>query len=121
MRTVPYYLYCLACGETHEQALRSAAINGPIEGVTVGGIKWLGNTVASRVKAKLITKSVASTERSTLKPYLQLFTAKSSENIESLRLIPGTEGIVTGDNSTRLGKNMLDKMGVSSNLKWTGY
>ena len=43
------YLYCLTCGETHEQALRSAAINGPIEGVTTGGLKFIGNAVASRV------------------------------------------------------------------------
>ena len=46
------YLYCLTCGETHEQALRSAAINGPIEGVTTGGLKFIGNAVASKVKAR---------------------------------------------------------------------
>ena len=37
------------------------------------------------------------------------------------RLIPGTEGIVTGGNSTKLGKNMLEDMGVPQNTKWTTY
>ena len=47
---------CLTCGETHEQALKSAAINGPIEGLTVGGCKWLGNAV----KSNAITNRVES-------------------------------------------------------------
>ena len=50
------YLYCLTCGETHEQALRSAAINGPIEGVTTGGLKFIGNAVANKVKARTSMK-----------------------------------------------------------------
>ena len=37
------------------------------------------------------------------------------------RLIPGTEGDITGGSSTKLGKNMLDDMGVPKNIKWTGY
>ena len=37
------------------------------------------------------------------------------------RLIPGTDGVVTGGNSTKLGKNMLDEMGVPRSTKWTGY
>ena len=50
------YIYCIANGETHEQALKSAAINGPIEGLTVGGCKWLGNALANKVKVSTLTK-----------------------------------------------------------------
>ena len=51
------YIYCIANGETHEQALKSAAINGPIEGLTVGGCKWLGNAVANKVKVKKLPET----------------------------------------------------------------
>ena len=51
------YIYCIASGETHEQALKSAAINGPIEGLTVGGCKWLGNAAASKVKVKKLPET----------------------------------------------------------------
>ncbi|TDW16238.1 putative toxin of predicted polymorphic toxin system [Breznakia blatticola] len=36
------------------------------------------------------------------------------------RLIPGMDGVVTGGNSTKLGKNMLGDMGVNGS-KWSGY
>ena len=39
------YIYCLACGESHEQALRSAGINGTLDGITIGGAKFIGNVV----------------------------------------------------------------------------
>lgn len=75
------YIYCIANGETHEQALKSAAINGPIEGLTVGGCKWLGSALASRVKPKPITKPAVSTERPILKPDFQLF-AEEAEAVD---------------------------------------
>ena len=50
------YIYCLECGETHEQALKSAVINGALEGVTTGGTKWLGNVIENRIKARRATK-----------------------------------------------------------------
>lgn len=37
------------------------------------------------------------------------------------RLIPGTPGIVTGGNSNKLGKNMLEDMGLRRSTKWSGY
>ncbi len=37
------------------------------------------------------------------------------------RLIPGTPGIVTGGSSQKLGKNMMQAMGLSRRTKWTGY
>lgn len=37
------------------------------------------------------------------------------------RLIPGTEGVVTGGDSTKLGKNMMESMGQKRSTKWTGY
>ena len=75
------YIYCIANGETHEQALKSAAINGPIEGLTVGGCKWLGNVLVNRVKPKPIAKPAASTESPTLRPDLQLF-AEEAEAVD---------------------------------------
>ncbi len=37
------------------------------------------------------------------------------------RLIPGTEGVVTGGDSTKLGKNMMESMGLPRGTNWTGY
>ena len=36
------------------------------------------------------------------------------------RIVPGKDGVVTGGNSSTLGKNMLKELGVSKG-KWTGY
>ncbi|MGI8277117.1 WXG100 family type VII secretion target [Bacillus mycoides] len=40
---------------------------------------------------------------------------------EGSRIIPGTLGIVTGGNSTKLGKNMMTEMGLKRSTKWSGY
>lgn len=40
---------------------------------------------------------------------------------ENTRIIPGTSGVVTGGSPTTLGKNLLQKMGVTISQKWTGY
>ena len=40
---------------------------------------------------------------------------------QAVRLIPGTDGIVTGGNPTTLGKKLLQDMGVSTLQKWSGY
>ncbi|MBA4538226.1 AHH domain-containing protein [Bacillus aquiflavi] len=37
------------------------------------------------------------------------------------RLIPGKPGVVTGGNSTKLGKNLLESMGLPSSVSWKGY
>lgn len=37
------------------------------------------------------------------------------------RLIPGTPGVVTGGNSNKLGKNMMEDMGLKRSTKWSGY
>ena len=37
------------------------------------------------------------------------------------RLVAGTPGIVTGGSSQKLGKNMMQSMGLSRRTKWTGY
>ncbi|MCX7746230.1 MAG: AHH domain-containing protein [Clostridia bacterium] len=39
----------------------------------------------------------------------------------SERLLPGTPGVVTGGDSTRLGKNMMESMGLKRSAKWSGY
>ena len=38
-----------------------------------------------------------------------------------VRLVSGSEGVVTGGNSKVLGQNLLESMGVDKSLKWTGY
>lgn len=38
-----------------------------------------------------------------------------------IRLVPGRPGKVTGGNSQKLGKNLMQSMGVSRKTKWTGY
>ena len=66
------YLYCLACGESHEQALRSAGINGTLDGITVGGAKFISN--------KLLVKEVLpKAETKTFKPNIQLFGEQGKE------------------------------------------
>ncbi|MBC2285985.1 AHH domain-containing protein [Listeria booriae] len=40
---------------------------------------------------------------------------------ENIRIIPGKAGVVVGGNSTKLGKNILESMGISRSGKWTGY
>ncbi len=37
------------------------------------------------------------------------------------RLVSGTPGKVTGGDSQKLGKNMMQAMGLSRRTKWTGY
>ena len=36
--------------------MKSAVINGALEGVTTGGTKWLGNVIENRIKARRATK-----------------------------------------------------------------
>ena len=45
---------------------------------------------------------------------------KGTKGAKRGRIIPGKEGVITGGNSTVLGKNMLKEMGISKG-KWTGY
>ena len=47
--------------------------------------------------------------------------AGSKAGTENFRLIPGEPGVVTGGNSTNLGKNMLEEMGIKRSAKWKGY
>ena len=37
------------------------------------------------------------------------------------RLIPGKPGVVTGGSSTKLGKGMMEEMGLKRSMKWSGY
>lgn len=37
------------------------------------------------------------------------------------RLIPGTPGVVTGGTSNKLGKNIMESMGLKRSTKWTGH
>jgi predicted ribonuclease toxin of YeeF-YezG toxin-antitoxin module len=40
---------------------------------------------------------------------------------KSNRLIPGNPGVITGGNSNKLGKNMMEVMGLKRSTKWSGY
>ncbi|WP_246234987.1 AHH domain-containing protein [Bacillus aquiflavi] len=58
----------------------------------------------------------------------QMFSVKSEgrgkitqDTGEGIRIIPGTLGVVTGGNSTKLGKNMITEMGLKRSTKWSGY
>nr|WP_326140133.1 AHH domain-containing protein [Bacillus swezeyi] len=44
-----------------------------------------------------------------------------SNGIGEGRVIPGKTGVVTGGNSSKLGKNMMEKMGLKRSTKWSGY
>ncbi len=45
---------------------------------------------------------------------------KGTNGTKKGRIVPGKDGVVTGGNSSTLGKNMLKELGVSKG-KWTGY
>lgn len=47
--------------------------------------------------------------------------SSASEGGSGGRLIPGTEGVVTGGDSTKLGKNMMESMGLPRGTNWTGH
>jgi hypothetical protein len=46
---------------------------------------------------------------------------KGTTGEKKICYIPGTPGLVTGGSSQRLGKNMLQAMGLPRNTKWNGY
>ena len=49
--------------------------------------------------------------------------AKDAEKgiVNPNRLIPGKPGVVTGGDSTKSGKNMVEEMGLKRSTKWRGY
>ena len=62
------------------------------------------------------TKQTSTTQATTTKSNQQ---AKGIDN--GNRLIPGKLGVVTRGNSTKLGKNMMEEMGLKRSTKWSGY
>ncbi len=57
-----------------------------------------------------------------LKDAYQYMTSKGVKGTgKGSRIIPGTPGIVTGGNSTKLGKNMMTEMGLKRSTNWSGY
>ncbi|EJO5348892.1 AHH domain-containing protein [Clostridium botulinum] len=54
--------------------------------------------------------------------YTKWAEGKLSEGVtQAERLIPGTPGVVTGGSSTKLGKNIMESMGLKRSTKWTGH
>lgn len=50
-------------------------------------------------------------------PFIELL----AEFVAAKRVLPGTPGVVTGGSSTKLGKNMMESMGLSRSQTWKGY
>ncbi|WP_199851239.1 AHH domain-containing protein [Clostridium botulinum] len=72
-----------------------------------------GDAIKGGSKAKNLYKA-----EGLLKMDLQLFGKRITQ---AERLIPGTPGVVTGGNSTKLGRNIMESMGLKRSTKWTGY
>ncbi|WP_236809507.1 AHH domain-containing protein [Bacillus glycinifermentans] len=51
----------------------------------------------------------------------EITTVSGTKGIGDARIIPGKTGVVTGGNSNKLGKNMMEKMGLKRSTKWSGY
>ncbi|MGG1238563.1 T7SS effector LXG polymorphic toxin [Bacillus sonorensis] len=51
----------------------------------------------------------------------EITTVSGAKGIGDARIIPGKTGVVTGGNSNKLGKNMMEKMGLKRSTKWSGY
>ena len=88
------------------------AVGGVVleETLLIGGKQVVTKTLSKKEYQKVLDQALKE------KNGYKVITSESGT-----RLIPGTEGIVTGGNSTKLGKNMLEDMGVPQNTKWTTY
>ena len=51
----------------------------------------------------------------------ELIKSNFDDITDDKRIIPGKTGVVTGGSSTKLGKNLLEDMGVNRSEKWSGY
>ncbi|KXT78287.1 hypothetical protein STRDD11_02447 [Streptococcus sp. DD11] len=51
----------------------------------------------------------------------ELIKSNFDDVTDDKRIIPGKTGVVTGGSSTKLGKNLLEDMGVDRSEKWSGY
>ena len=104
------------------------------EALFAGGLDTLFLASADGISAiaknwnsvKASAKNIVADERGEM--YLPGFGIKSAGNSADAlsgsggaRLISGTEGIVTGGDSTKLGKNVMESMGMNRGTKWTGY
>ena len=46
---------------------------------------------------------------------------KGTTGAEKKRIVPGVPGLVTGGNSQKLGRNLMQEMGLPRGTKWKGY
>ena len=46
---------------------------------------------------------------------------KGTTGARNARIVPGTPGLVTGGSSQKLGKNLMQEMGLPRRTKWIGY
>jgi len=100
--------------------------NGSTAGLTQSEVKALQNVDDAIALNKVnyddlldVRRNSASIEGLTDASYLSKIVDSETSVIE--RLVPGTEGSVTGGDSTKLGKNMMESMGFPRGTKWTGY
>ncbi|MCY8233461.1 AHH domain-containing protein [Priestia endophytica] len=101
--------------DTSDRAIAAASVLGG------GFVKWTGKG------AKVVLKGKPLSEQTHLKwnketGEVKRYESEKHKNIDNAnRLISGKVGVVTGGNSTKLGKNMLQEMGLKRSGKWSGY
>ncbi|WP_019394556.1 AHH domain-containing protein [Priestia filamentosa] len=101
--------------DTSDRAIAAASVLGG------GFVKWTGKG------AKAVLKGKPLSEQTHLKwnketGEVKWYESEKHKNIDNAnRLISGKVGVVTGGNSTKLGKNMLQEMGLKRSGKWSGY
>ncbi|MED1408085.1 AHH domain-containing protein [Bacillus paramycoides] len=117
----------IAEGENIFQAAgKRGKIGGKSEEVTALMNK-LPNSIVEKIKnieiPNLFEPSYAGIggERKTLGELFSVANSGTRGTGNVNRIIPGTPGVVTGGNSTKLGKNMMTEMGLKRSTKWSGY
>ena len=96
----------------------------PLAGDSLKGLKYLDEASdLLKMGDKVVDLEKSSKKLSKATKNLDILDIDFNKAINSVneRIIPGTKGVVTGGSSTKLGKNLLESMGVSRSLKWKGY
>ena len=70
-----------------------------------------------RARGKEVTRPPIEEPEAVLPPRNE----SEGKGVAGERLIPGVEGVVTGGDSTKLGKNMMESMGLPRGTNWTGH
>ena len=105
-----YSIYALNNGSFSKSELKDTVINGAANGYMFAGaglgVAGIRNAAKSGKLAGFMADEAGSV---------------SYEGGTGERLIPGMEGVVTGGDSTKLGKNMMESMALPRGTNWTGH